>query len=243
MGGILLREIDNAAIYAKDDAGLLNDFINTEKSFIYNCAFKVTGRYISDQNDESSIAMNAFVEAVNSYTFDKGSFISFAQQVIQRRIIDYIRHEKRHSAEISVNPYILSGEDNEEEDMSMIHQVKGKISTTSDDLLTLEIDALTQRLNQLGFSFFDLIEVSPKAEKTKESCKKCIEYIINSPILLNQINSTQQLPIKIIENNLGVPRKIIERHRKYIIAAVEIITGDYPHLVEYMPFTRKELCK
>jgi len=237
-----MREIDNAAISAKSDADLLNDFIKTEKSFIYNCAYKVTGRYVSDQNDESTIAMNAFVEAVNAYTFEKGSFISFANQVIQRRIIDYIRHEKLHSAEISVNPYILSGEDNEEEDLSMVHQVMGKISTAPDDLLKLEIEALSQQLNQIGFSFFDLVEVSPKAEKTKESCRRCIEYIIESPILLNQINSTRQLPIKVIEKNLGVPRKIIERHRKYIITAIEIITGDYPHLAEYMPINRKELC-
>lgn len=230
-----MREIDNAAISAKDDAEILNSFIKDEKPFIYNCVYKATGKYITDENDESSIALNAFVEAVNSYTYEKGSFISFAQQVIQRRIIDYLRQEKRHKAEISVNPYILTGEDKDQEDMSMVNQIKGKISEYTDDSLKLEIEALTEQLNQLGFSFFDLIDVSPKAEKTKQACYKCIKYIINNAIILNQIHFTQQLPIKIIENNSGVPRKIIERHRKYIIAAVEIITGDYPNLVEYMP--------
>jgi len=37
----------------------------------------------------------------------------------------------------------------------------------------------------------------------------------------------------------GVPRKIIERHRKYIIAATEIVGGDYPHLSQYMSFIKR----
>jgi len=31
-----------------------------------------------------------------------------------------------------------------------------------------------------------------------------------------------------------VPRKVLERHRKYIIAAVVILTGDYPGLTDYL---------
>ena len=43
---------------------------------------------------------------------------------------------------------------------------------------------------------------------------------------------------KIIENTL-LPRKILERHRNYIIAAVEILSGEYPLLAEYLSFIRK----
>ncbi len=41
--------------------------------------------------------------------------------------------------------------------------------------------------------------------------------------------------------NLHLPRKIIERHRKYIIAGIEIISGNYPILSEYLKFVREEL--
>ena len=41
-------------------------------------------------------------------------------------------------------------------------------------------------------------------------------------------------PIKNIAENTKVPRKILERHRKYIIAAVEIICNDFPLLQEYI---------
>ena len=39
----------------------------------------------------------------------------------------------------------------------------------------------------------------------------------------------------------GVHKKILERHRKYIIAAAEILNGEYPLLAEYMNYIRKAL--
>jgi RNA polymerase sigma factor len=36
----------------------------------------------------------------------------------------------------------------------------------------------------------------------------------------------------------GISRKILDRHRRYIIAAVEILSGDYPLLAEYMQFIK-----
>jgi RNA polymerase sigma factor len=43
-----------------------------------------------------------------------------------------------------------------------------------------------------------------------------------------------------IEKNTHVPRKILERHRKYIIAAIEILSGEYPYLADYLRYIREE---
>jgi len=51
---------------------------------------------------------------------------------------------------------------------------------------------------------------------------------------------TLQLPLKIIEKNTNLPRKILENHRKYIIAAVVILSGEYPLVAEYISFIRKD---
>jgi len=51
---------------------------------------------------------------------------------------------------------------------------------------------------------------------------------------------TRQLPIKILQKNTDLPRKLLERHRKYIIAAMLILSGEYPLLAEYLPFFRKD---
>jgi len=60
---------------------------------------------------------------------------------------------------------------------------------------------------------------------------------------METMRRTRNLPVKAIENSLQIPRKIIERHRKYIITAIEIISGDYPMLCEYLRFVKEELKK
>jgi RNA polymerase sigma factor len=58
-------------------------------------------------------------------------------------------------------------------------------------------------------------------------------------MLLSELKSSKQLPLKIIENNCKIPRKILERHRKYIIAAIELLHGEYPNLAEYLRYIRE----
>ena len=45
--------------------------------------------------------------------------------------------------------------------------------------------------------------------------------------------------MKALSAQSKVSRKTIERHRKYIIAAVIILTGDYPILAEYMKYMKE----
>ena len=71
-------------------------------------------------------------------------------------------------------------------------------------------------------------------------CKKAILFLLNNQDLLQEIQLKKQLPIKKIKENTLLPRKILERHRNYIIAAVEILYGEYPKLADYLNFIRKE---
>jgi RNA polymerase sigma factor len=86
----------------------------------------------------------------------------------------------------------------------------------------------------------ELAESSPKASKTKAACAEAVRYLVQNPLLLNELRKSKSLPLKIIEKNCGLPRKVVERHRKYIIAGAEIMDGDYPVLSEYLRFMREE---
>lgn len=237
-----MRDIDEIVIKAQKDKELYEKLIIENEFFIIRTTSKTTNKYISKSDDEWSIALNAFNEAVNSYNMEKGSFYSFAELVIKRRIIDYLRKESKRSSEILVDSYEFQGND-EEENTTIKKEVITKMSHSNNDDIKLEIEAVTEQLKTYGFSFYDLIDVSPKAEKTKAACKKVVVYILKNEILHKEIIEKKKLPIKIIEKNLKVPRKILERHRKYIIAAVVIISGDYPNLAEYMSFIREEMTR
>ncbi|RPF42181.1 RNA polymerase sigma factor [Hydrogenoanaerobacterium saccharovorans] len=238
-----MRDLDIAAAEAAKDHNKMNELIMQYQPFILKCASHTAQKHITTSDDEWSIALTAFCEAVRNYNFEKGGFLSFSEMVINRRLADYFKRNKKYYHEISVNPDVFESDMDEEDNVSVYLTVQEKLSYQHDVSIKDEIEAINKVFYSYGFSFFDLADCSPKAEKTKKHCALAAAYICKNPILLHEIKKTKQLPIKIIEKNAGVPRKILERHRKYIIAAVEILSGEYPCLAEYMQPIRKELNK
>ncbi len=241
--GDCVGEIDILAVNAKNNEDTMNNLIKQYENFILKCASAASRSYISKSDDEWSIALAAFTEAVKKYSSDKGSFINFAELVIRRRIIDYIRSKSRFAPEITVKPSIFESEAEDEQDYAMQSEVAKKVIAEEDNSLKMEIYLINEIFEAYGFSFMDLTECSPKAEKTKKSCAKAVAYMIKNPILISEMKVKRQLPLNLIEKNTKIPRKLLERHRKYIVAAVEIMSGDYPYLAGYMRYIREELEK
>ena len=220
-------ETDRLALAAKTDEQALNNLIETQKSWILKVCSDVTHRYITDSDDEWSTALLAFHEAVQSYDESKGTFLAFASVVIRRRLLDDIRSQWRHKGEI----HVLPGELEEEPDRSI------DIAQAARE----EIAAAQAILKPYGFSFFDLAESSPKAEKTKAACCSAVIALLKDGELLDKMRKNKALPMKELEKASGVARKILDRHRRYIIAAAEILSGEYPVLAEYLGYIRKAL--
>lgn len=236
----ILREIDNMAEESKTDEKTMEKFIIQNEFFILKCASSVARNYVSKSDDEWPVALLAFTEAVENYSMEKGSFFNFAELVMRRRLIDFIRSQSRYASEISVSPLLFNFDTDDEDETNIKIEVSEKISHTTDNSLKLEIELANEIFSSYGFSFFDLVECSPKAKKTKRSCAKAVAYMLKNPILVSNMKVKKLLPVKVIENNVRIPRKILERHRKYIIAAVEIISGDFPYLADYIRFIREE---
>lgn len=229
---------------ARMDPDSFNKLIKKSELFILKCTSAISHHYITKNDEEWSIALLAFKEAVDNYSFEKGNFYKFAELVIRRRLIDHFRTQSKYRSEISVNPNVFDCEFNEEEDNgALCHEIGEKTIQKNDNSIKLEIDTLNEVFRTYHFSFMDLASCSPKSKKTKTSCAKAVSYILRNPLLIEEIHNNKQLPLKIIEKNTKLPRKILERHRKYIIAAVEILSGEYPHVANYMQYIREEMEK
>lgn len=237
-----MGELDKLVVDAATDEQKFEQLVTKYQSFIMKCASKYSGKYITVSDDEWSVALLAFSEAVHSYKLDKGNFIKFSELVIQRRIMDNYKANKKFRVHV-LSAADLRIDDDDDEDNDRLFAAQDYFFTKHNESLKDEIDAISQVFRKYGFSFFDLAKVSPKAEKTKIACGKAVAYIYKNIDILNDLKNTRQLPIKKIEKNLSIPRKILDRHRKYIIAAVEILSGEYPYLSEYMWPIRKELGK
>ena len=55
-----------------------------------------------------------------------------------------------------------------------------------------------------------------------------------------ELEKTHKLPIKSLSASSGIPRKTLDRYRKYLIMAVLVLNGDYPFLQEYLKFMKEE---
>ncbi len=238
---------------ARENEADMNLLIEKNKKFIITSAYRSVNHYVTESDDEWSVALIAFHEAVLSYDEEKGSFHSFAAMVIRRRLLDYLRGEARRGGEISVPPEAFSGDKEAGEELTPlemeIRKREAELSFEQEDTssglgqVTVkdEIAAVQELLGHYGFSFFDLADCSPKAEKTKMKCADAVAALLKDPALFQKMRETKSLPIKEISARAGVMRKILERHRKYIIAAAEILNGEYPLLAEYMNYIRKAL--
>lgn len=242
-----MDDLQDEVMRAKQDAHELDVFIKKNKSFVVTQAYKVCHHYVSESDDEYSVALIAFSEAIQAFDQSKGNFYSFAGLVIKRRLIDYIKSQSRFQVEYAVENDTLDGDLGEEEEISALKlEIQDKVvvqyKQTSQESVTIrdEIEALGQRLERYGFTFMEVADSSPKAKKTKESCAKIINYIVDNPEYYTRMEKTGGVPSAEICKIYHIPRKIPERHRKYIITAIEILYGDYPRLAEYMKEIRKE---
>lgn len=227
---------------AKSDDRKMEWLIEESTSFILRCASSVARRYVSKSDDEWSISLVAFFQAVQDYRPERGAFFPFAELVIRRRLTDYFKSQARYQAEVQAAPEIFESGPLEESPQPALQAiVLKKLTEGEPEDLRSEIEAANMTFSRYGFSFFDLSTCSPKSQKTKAACAKAVACLLKDPLLLSGLRASGQLPIKAVEKNTQVPRKILDRHRKYIIAAAEILSGEYPGLAEYMRFIRKEI--
>ena len=178
----------------RDNAEETGRFVEEYKPFIASCAEKVTGRYMSyDADDELSIAMIAFVEAIRSFDSSKGNFFTFSRNVIKRRLIDYYRKEKRYRDVVPLNVYAQDGET--EIDLGADEAVREFSDRDIAELRRVEIEELAKELRQWNITYRDLAKVSPRHRKTREQCAVLAGIILSRPDMLESIMVRKYLPV------------------------------------------------
>ena len=185
----------------------------------------------------------AVSEAVRNYDGTRGDFWSYAAFVIKSRELDYYRkNAKTGENEVAVMPELFDGDTEDDElNRSLQHDINEKTAVVIDTGLRDEIEALGDELKEYGIDFFDLADCSPKAEKSKKACGLVLKAIFTPPPLIDEIIKSRILPIKKILEREKVSRKLIDRHRKYLISASVILSGDYPGIAGYLPYKREEM--
>ena len=215
---------------AKKDLQAADRLISAYMPFIRAETARFLNRPPVDGNDdELSIAMIAFHEAVKGYRRTRGSFFKYASLLIKSRLIDYRRTEQRHLGHVSL-------------DAPAEETLPDRTDYTGDLVLReatqAEIQELTHQMEDFGVTLSDIAENLPRQQRTLTACQNALRFALDHPEIFDEFLRTKRLPLTRIAQGSGVSRKTLERHRKYLAALLLIWTNGYDiirgHLVQVL---------
>lgn len=220
----------------KGDMQAREDLIRKYMPLVLRVGSQASGRYLTVGRDEEvSVGLLALNEAIDRFDPSRGaSFISFAELVIKRRLVDYYRRQKGQS-EIP-----LSELETEDDEGNPLHTVERRqamdehIRRNEAEERKHEITRFARRLAEFGIRFSELVEVSPKHEDARERALEAARIVAAQPLLSQHMLLKRELPLKQLEERVGVSRKTLERQRKFIIAVALIMLEDFYHLRHYI---------
>ncbi|MEW6244149.1 MAG: RNA polymerase sigma-I factor [Bacillota bacterium] len=212
-----------------------DDLLRMYRNFITRVASRWCGRYLRwGRDDEIQVATEAFMEAVSSYS-GTSSFEAFCALLIRRRLVDYYRKtEKTRETPMTE----LAWENTEGATFDpVLEQVSASEyhKALEREERLWEIQSFSQELAKYGLSFSELVRVSPKHRDTREQLVSMARILAADGEMLKFIKDKRQLPVATLVSRLGCNRKTVERHRKYLISLVIVLSGDFPYLKEYIP--------
>ncbi|MCL4417187.1 MAG: RNA polymerase sigma-I factor [Actinobacteria bacterium] len=218
--------LEQRVIKSKNDNDELNALISDFKPFIASVVQKKVGRYLEyGTDDELSVGLSAFMEAVNSFNFEKGAFLNFSRLVINARVIDFLRKKSKLKT--------ISIDEDSRDELSAVLDKKSMeryMLETEEENRKLEVIEYTSLLKNWNISFNELVRISPKKDTLRQEYKKAALAIINNDNLLNELMRTKRLPVQGIEKILKIHRKKLERGRIYIIAIVLAVLNGLSYL-------------
>ena len=224
-----MAKIKNGDTHLKE--GLINDY----KPFILKVISTVTGKFVDTKNsDELSIGLMAFNEAIESYNAEKNvGFLSFAETVIKRRTVDYIRKDCKNS---KVYPFTyFQNNDNEDKGIIENKYMVVEAGTFFDNVeLKEEIDLFRTRLKDFGINLSDLVGNVPKHADSKRLAIGIARVLSESKLLSDMLNTKKTIPMSQLMKIVQVNRKTVERNRKFIIAVYLILNSRLEVLQEYV---------
>lgn len=234
------QALNAQAVRARGDDRERNAFIEACVPMLRRCLYHIEGRPIGESDDEWSVALLAFNEAVDSYNPERGAFSGHMYQVAKRRLVDHHRRTARHRREVDVSPHAFTDDAREQAPVAQAIQLTAQ-PMAEQRALQEELRAATGRLKPYGIAFMDLTTCSPQTKKTRKACAVAVACILERPPLLEAVRRKRTLPLKRIQEETGLPQKVLERHRKYILAVAILMQGDYPFLQEYFHLVKEEM--
>lgn len=211
------------------DCALKEEFIERYRPYIVKIVSSTIGKYIhSEESEEYSIGLMAFNEAIDSFNPNMNvNFFKYCSVVINHRIIDYIRKDKRSNRMLPFS-YLENTDGFEEKYLiSDSHYQYEKIEFKEEVLL------LEKQLKEFGITFEDLVAASPKHRDSRELYISIARVLADNKILYDKMMRKKCIPLSDLMRLVKVNKKTVERNRKYIIAVSLVLGSSFEDIKEF----------
>jgi len=222
------QSLEDRVIEIRNDNDRVGWLISEFKPFIASVAQKRAGKFLEyGVDDELSVGLSAFKEAMDSYDKKRGKFLSFARLVINMRLIDYYRKQSKKGKGKN-----LSLDDDDDPVSGLIDSISMEQYRVNDenDKRIIEIMEYRTELRKWGITLEQLAEISPRQEALREQYKEVAREIVKHSFMLRELMKTKRLPLKELGEIMTVHRKKLERGRIYIIAMVLAMVGNLSYV-------------
>lgn len=212
------------------DAEAREALLEHSKPFVARVAGRQARRYLAWENDEElSVALLAFNEAVDAWREDAGAgFLGFAQILIRRRLVDHFHRQSRHRAEGLDDPRLA-------EDGSLHRLAQLNLARRNEEEgRAADLEELAGALARFGFGLRDLAQAAPRRSDAKRALALAALELASDAELMARAYATGQLPLREMAPRVRVSRKTLERGRRYLIALAVILDRRLDHLEEYL---------
>jgi RNA polymerase sigma factor len=220
--------------YQAGDQSALDDVYEHLVTFCLRVISKTCGKYVQTDDEEAGLIPHVILDVIEKYHPERGSFLVYLGRAVRNRTIDRARKAK-HNPIISLSslkhdqaPFL------EKADTIYFENIIDDIARSQ------EIEKFEKLLTEFEISLGDLARISPRQAKTRIQAQQAAWLITQHPGLCSYLLEKKILPNKLLEDKYGINRQILDRYRKYIIAAALIIVHDFGYLKPYVTPVQKE---
>lgn len=214
------------------DNELKEKFIIKYRPYLLKIISSTLGRYVDpESSEEYSVGLMAFNEAIDGFKPDiNTNFVSYCNMVVNHRLIDYIRKNKKDSNVIPFSYFEERSDFEEKYLVSDAHYQYENIEVKEEVLL------FEKQLKEFGITLEDLVLNSPKHKDSRELYIGIARVLAENNELFEKMVRKGCIPLSELMNLVNVHRKTVERNRKFIIAVSLVLRSG---LEEIKQFFRK----
>lgn len=220
------NSLEDAIIKAQTgDKEIRQWLIEEHRPFIIRVASHICKKHIGWNDDEASISLIAFNEAIDRFSeHSSKTFENYSYMIIRNRLIDKFRKDRK--SVLTESFWIDSNEDYDLSNAEMASSIEAHEQKQSAEELAQELLRYDAMLQDYGIDLEELEDCSPDHRDTRSQLIRIAKRLTTHPFLLNHLFNTKKLPLKEMLPFVEVSRKTLERNRKYLIALILIYSSD-----------------